>query len=383
MSKISVIIPVYNAEKRIKRCICSVLSQTFSDTEVLFVDDGSPDSCGKICDEYALNDSRVFSIHTTNRGASAARNIGIIFAGGEYLSFVDSDDYVNTSFLDKLLKSAIGNKSSVSMCNYRQLDLQKESDHGFSDGQTLNSDEIKKEIYDHIFRNYNTDGYFCLWNKLFRRADIIKHQILMDEEMSFGEDMLFIAECLKHIGKISFIKAPLYYYDCQEDGLFSKYRPFFVYDIMKCYRSLKNQTQPFNVIEPNCHALEAKYFYYINRHMLGIIENEKKKLREIYKVLKNRDVAEVLKTIAFLNEEEQKRYGIPPYEQRVPKLLSKGLLFFAAIYTLYSFDESFVLRRIMDNLRNIKQFINSEWKVRTLASNPGYIKVDVYVDNDE
>jgi len=122
MSQISVIIPVYNVESYLHRCVDSILEQTFSDFELILVDDGSPDNCGKICDDYAVKDGRVHVIHQKNGGLSAARNAGIdwVFANSDsqWLTFVDSDDWIHPQMLELLLHSALSHNVKVSVCSY-------------------------------------------------------------------------------------------------------------------------------------------------------------------------------------------------------------------------------------------------------------------------
>ena len=111
MPKISVIVPIYNVEKYLRRCVDSILNQTFSDFELILVDDGSPDNCGKICDEYAVKDRRIVVIHQKNGGLSTARNAGIDWAfvnsNSQYLSFIDRDDWVHPDFLEFLYRAIL------------------------------------------------------------------------------------------------------------------------------------------------------------------------------------------------------------------------------------------------------------------------------------
>ena len=119
---ISIIVPVYNTEKYLNRCVDSILNQTFTDFELILVDDGSPDNCGKICDEYKEKDRRVRVIHKPNGGLSDARNAGIEWAlnnsDSEWISFIDSDDWVHPNYLDFLLRAAEQNNTSVSICGF-------------------------------------------------------------------------------------------------------------------------------------------------------------------------------------------------------------------------------------------------------------------------
>lgn len=122
MPQISVIVPVYKVEAYLGRCVDSILAQSFSDFELILVDDGSPDRCGAICDEYAKKDSRIVVIHQKNAGLSAARNTGIDWAfahsDSQWLTFIDSDDWVHPEYLERLLNAAIENRVSVSICDY-------------------------------------------------------------------------------------------------------------------------------------------------------------------------------------------------------------------------------------------------------------------------
>lgn len=122
MAEISVIVPVYKVEPYLHRCVDSILAQTFSDFELILVDDGSPDNCGAICDEYVAKDDRIHAIHQENRGISAARNIGLDYAfensNSRWVSFVDSDDWVHPQYLEILLQAAIDSGKAISMCMF-------------------------------------------------------------------------------------------------------------------------------------------------------------------------------------------------------------------------------------------------------------------------
>ena len=122
MSKVSVIVPVYNVEKYLHRCIDSILAQTYGDFELILVDDGSTDSSGTICDSYALKDSRVKVIHQANQGQAAARNRALNLARGEYIAFVDSDDYIHPQMMETLLCNALSNRASISICGHRKVE---------------------------------------------------------------------------------------------------------------------------------------------------------------------------------------------------------------------------------------------------------------------
>ena len=119
---ISVIVPVYNVEKYLPKCIDSIINQTYKNLEIILVDDGSPDGCGKICDDYAKLDDRIKVIHKKNGGRSEARNVGIDIAKGEYIGFVDSDDYIESNFYELLLKAVLDNNADISICSSKCVD---------------------------------------------------------------------------------------------------------------------------------------------------------------------------------------------------------------------------------------------------------------------
>ena len=115
--KVSVIVPIYKTEKYLSTCVESLLCQTLKEIEIILIDDGSPDNCPALCDNYALKDSRIKVIHKTNSGLSDARNIGIKEAAGEYIGFVDSDDWVKPEMFEKMYQNAIQNNADVVVCN--------------------------------------------------------------------------------------------------------------------------------------------------------------------------------------------------------------------------------------------------------------------------
>lgn len=161
---ISVIIPVYNVEEYLCRCVDSVLDQTYRNTEILLVDDGSPDNCPAICDEYARQDARVRVLHQENKGLSGARNAGIDVAKGQWLAFVDSDDYLAPDFLERLLETCERTGSDLSVCRWEYVRGEKIPEHGTGETRVYTGREMLANLY-------LPDGaYFVVaWNKLYRR----------------------------------------------------------------------------------------------------------------------------------------------------------------------------------------------------------------------
>ena len=161
---ISVIIPVYKVEKYLCRCVDSVLEQTYTNMEIILVDDGSPDNCPVMCDEYARQDSRVKVIHQENAGLSGARNAGIDMAQGQWLAFVDSDDYLTADFLERLYQACVDTGSSLSVCRWEYVRGETIPEHGTGETRVYTGREMLANLY-------VPDGaYFVVaWNKLYRK----------------------------------------------------------------------------------------------------------------------------------------------------------------------------------------------------------------------
>lgn len=202
--KISVIIPVYNAEATLRRCVDSVLSQTFTDFECLLINDGSKDRSGEICDEYAAKDSRVRVFHKENGGVSSARNVGLDNMRGEWVTFVDSDDYIQDGFLDYLMSSEQADLIIGSAIAVNGSDIRTYTNLGYlPEGYfTLESS---------IIQDYLTSTEFKVpWGKLFRRSLLSK--LRFDIGMKVGEDAHFILLFLKLVYSIRILQN-----DCSSD----------------------------------------------------------------------------------------------------------------------------------------------------------------------
>ncbi len=163
---ISVIIPVYNVENYLRRCVDAVLNQTYRSLEVILVDDGSPDTCGTICDAYAREDQRVVVIHQKNAGLSGARNAGIEAARGEYLVFVDSDDYVTEDFIARLYGALVSTGSDLAQCKWKYVKGESIPDPERDTGRV--DTFAKTEMMENL---YIPDGayYVVAWNKLYKK----------------------------------------------------------------------------------------------------------------------------------------------------------------------------------------------------------------------
>lgn len=211
-SMVSVIIPVYNAEKYLHRCVDSVLKQTYQNLEVLLIDDGSKDGSGAICDEYAAQDCRVRVIHKENTGVSDTRNVGLDEAKGDYILFVDSDDYIDKAMVDKLLEKALKNCSDIVMCRYcvdRAGTVSSINMH-YKD-EYVGFEDIKTGLLYLYYTDYHT-GLYSLWNKLIKKSIYSTDGIRFDTTLKRGEDAWFVFQCLKRCNRVDYIDESFYYY---------------------------------------------------------------------------------------------------------------------------------------------------------------------------
>ena len=212
-TEISVIVPVYRVEKYLPACIDSILNQTFTDFELILVDDGSPDRCPEICDETAKRDARVRAIHQANQGLSAARNAGIEAAHGAWLSFVDSDDFLAPDFLETLHDAAVRAGADCALCGVQLTD-----EAGQKIGQPLSvADGVRtgRSILETLCRAPEIT-YLVAWNKLYRRDvfQTLRYPVGMQ-----NEDTYLAAELFDTVQTVICVSKPMYFYRQRADSI--------------------------------------------------------------------------------------------------------------------------------------------------------------------
>ncbi len=224
MPKVSVIVPCYNVERYVALCIESLVSQTLKDIEIILVDDGSPDNSGKICDEYKDRDERIKVIHKANGGVSAARNDGLKEATGEYVIFVDSDDYVPSNACEVMYLKAIETSSDIVVGDViRVADDGKEEYSQMYDSAFTTSDRklIDALVATALYKNYcplpaksgAAFGYGGPWNKLVRRKLLSDHHISFDESVKgLFDDILYSAHIMAAANTVSYVHEAVYCY---------------------------------------------------------------------------------------------------------------------------------------------------------------------------
>lgn len=193
MPELSIIVPVYKVEKYLPRCIDSILAQTFGDFELILIDDGSPDGCGRICDEYARKDKRIVVIHQKNMGVSAARNAGLDIARGRYIGFVDSDDWIEPQMYEAMMDAIRENGADMAVCGVRYAD---------EDGKFTRADRLSEGVYtragllEDVFAMPNKLGGGCC-NKVFDASKIASVRFKVG--MTIAEDALYLFDCFMRI----------------------------------------------------------------------------------------------------------------------------------------------------------------------------------------
>lgn len=212
-SKVSVIVPVYKGEKYLKECIDSILNQTYSNIEIILVDDESPDLCPKICDEYALKDKRVKIIHKQNGGVSSSRNTGIDSSTGEWIAFIDQDDIYDKNFLKTLYDLCIETGSDISQCDhicFKNEDLKLDDDIERK-VKLIDKFEFAKKLWNY----HDRPDAIYIWKKLYNRK-IFDNARFPDGKR--WEDNYFMSLAIDNANRIAYINKPLYYYRIHDGG---------------------------------------------------------------------------------------------------------------------------------------------------------------------
>lgn len=213
MALVSVIVPVYNVENYMRKCIDSILNQTYKNLEIILVDDGATDESGVICDEYALIDHRIKVLHKENGGLASARNAGVKVATGEYISYVDSDDWIESEFIETLLKCCEDNNAQMSICRYSERfdEMQYEHTEKLYTMVWTGKDAVRHRVMD--------DSKYCIatsaGNK-FYSAELIKEMEF--PEGKYYEDIVYGIEAMLKSNKVVYTNMSLYNYRCNRQG---------------------------------------------------------------------------------------------------------------------------------------------------------------------
>ncbi len=264
--KVSVIVPVYRVEEYLSKCIESVLNQTYHDFELILVNDGSPDNSGKICDEYAKKDSRIKVIHKENGGPASCVNRGIKESTGEYITFSDSDDWLEPDYLKELYNGIYDNNCDMAICDYKKVYAQKEINvnsckisEGISNKRTIKND-ILPFIITEQSKNESSLIAHSRCAKIFKRELLINNFKYFREDVRWGEDFLMTLSCLCDCEKINYLKGLyLYNYRFNHNSLTQSYNKTYFKEYYELTKHLKTIAEEKNISENN-----QIYYQYIN-----------------------------------------------------------------------------------------------------------------------
>lgn len=228
MIKVSIVVPVYKVEPYLNQCVSSILAQTLNDIEVILVDDGSPDRCGQMCDEWAEKDSRIVVYHKSNGGLMSAWKYGVERAKGDYIGFVDSDDWVEPEMFGTLYAEASLHDADMVMSGF----ITQEGEHRENGGDSFVSGTFDRaEITNEIFPRLIVCDYVShrgifpnRWSKLFRKDILLRAMPYCDESVSLGEDLLTLLACFLYAQKVRIVNGVyLYHYRINDQSMIQSY----------------------------------------------------------------------------------------------------------------------------------------------------------------
>ena len=262
MTNISIVLPVYNAEKTIKKTIESIINQVYKKWELIIVNDGSTDNSKNICDEYAKQDKRIKVYHVQNGGPSRARNTALNKCMGKYIMFIDSDDLYDKDMIKIMEEEINSNELDLVCCNYV-----KSEDSKIDTGKNVEEKvvEEKKDLYKLIEYMQEKYLYNVIWNKIYKYDIIKENNIVFDEEIDMGEDYSFNNKYFQYVEKAKLINNKLYIHLIDKKSISSKYRA------NEFERRIKNISSNEELYIKNNYPMRSIYIKYIQA-IIGSVE---------------------------------------------------------------------------------------------------------------
>lgn len=327
---VSVIIPVYRSKNYLAYCVESVLNQTYKNTEIILVDDGSDDGSAELCEEYAHKYSNIFCIHQENEGVSAARNTGINSARGEYILFVDSDDYVESDYLENAVFGLENQDMDMYLCGYQTVrnngKIKEKKYYPYVDNTALMYDELSGAM----MKLFNSSTLHAIGTKVYKKSIIEKYGIRFNEKWMYYEDIYFCLSYLLHCSKIYVQKSIMYNYRKDIQDSLSKQKKNYKYaSVYRTFALLDRLINNKRINNKERTLFYKSYLREINFCFNSKIETEGRytvSIYKFYKILSN-DIF-YKDAILFADNSEKKEYFC----------VRNGLFFIAYLmrkYTLY------------------------------------------------
>lgn len=292
--KISIIIPIYNVKLYLERCLNTIVNQTYSNLEIILVDDGSNDGSEKICDEWKQKDKRIKVIHKTNGGLSSARNEGIKISTGDYIQFVDSDDFIDLSCVEILYNNLLKYKADISMCGIIMTnDIYKKKMKWFENDQCLEKDKAFRLL---IENNILTSH---AWNKLFKR-EIFKEIIFPEGKLY--EDIRIMHIIFSNINKVAITNQYLYYYFQRENSITTKVNINNKFEYIEAFYErllfIKENNQDLYDYSVYRLVKVITLILITQQYPLEQIKQNKKNIKDMLEYIKQKDVKKAYKKYA-------------------------------------------------------------------------------------
>lgn len=296
MKTVSLIIPVYNTEKYLRKCLDSVVQQTYPQMEIICVDDGSTDLSGKIVDEYSTRDSRIIAVHQPNAGESAARNTGLGLATGEYIGFMDCDDWIEPDMYETLVELLEENDADMAIGSWF---CETEISQPIKNEKTVKKGAISnRELMRYLYERDSYRAFAYMWDKLYKREilfDRTQKPILFNEELELGGDVLCLGQIALRTQKAVYIDKPFYHYMQRPDSGCHTRNIKKRMDWLKAYQILIALFEKENVY-PEVIELTKRFLVYHSGNVVQIATEQH-----------NDDAKETAKAIMKLYENEYKK----------------------------------------------------------------------------
>lgn len=279
--KISIIVPVYNDEKYITRCIDSLINQTYKNFEIIIVDDGSTDKTASICNNYIKKYENIILVRMQHKGQSAARNCGISNCHGDYITFVDSDDYVNNRYLEIMFDVIEKNNCDFCFCDFKIV-----KDFKYIINESIKENLLSKDdAFMMFFRKSCKKDYYAVWGKLIKK-ELLNGIVFLENRIN--EDILFTYELINKANGIVFVDNVLYYYFFNRNGITYKKFNKQKLDLLEIWDIVKNKVEIehpeyINLCQSNCMRVR---FTLLSKMYLNNYNKKDKELNDIHNYLK-------------------------------------------------------------------------------------------------
>lgn len=316
--KVSVIVPVYNVEPYIRQCLDSLINQTLSDIELIVVDDGSPDNCPQIIDEYAAKDGRIRPIHKKNGGVSAARNDGLAAARGEYLHFVDSDDWLAEDALERMVSKAEETDSDVVIGDFyaakgTEYTRQKMFDREFVTDDPATVRVIQNTVLPKGLTAFKSNVFsrgYCLgapWHSLIRSSLVFEYHLTYDPYVKgMFDDGLFMLHVFEYANKVAYISTVTYFYRFVTGSITQKFNPNILAAYQRVYERLDQFGTEYKKGEDYDEAVRVRVIGYLNKSMSVYFMNSKNEKSEAERY---QEFRQLLETQPYRNAIKQVKFN--------------------------------------------------------------------------